>query len=157
MCVIQHHRHLPFFCLPRDTFTMPSSQLNESYVSVESLCHRLCYKQLCFRLFVRQPVKYFFLSIFNLQGCDGPTSGSFGVSRSLHRRHGTVRRFRIKWDIWPLSKEAAGVGRLFQRRGELENGVQGLVLHTLRGSPAPRGGARDGDISQGNPRVELRV
>jgi hypothetical protein len=85
------------------------------------------------------------MRIFNLQGRDGPPSGSFGVSRSIHRRHGAVRVFWIEWDIWPSSEEAAGVGRLFQRRGKLEKGVQGLVLRTLDGSLAPRGGARDID------------
>ena len=59
-------------------------------------------------------------SIFNLQVRNGPPSGSYGVSRSLHRRHGTVRRFRIEIDIQPTSEEAAGVARLFQRRGKLE-------------------------------------
>ena len=67
-----------------------------------------------------------------------------------------MRRIRIKWDIWPSSEEAAGVGRLFQRRGKLEKGVQGLVLRTVDGSPAPRGHARDGEIAEGSLRVELR-
>ena len=56
-----------------------------------------------------------------------------------------MRIIWIKWDIWPSSEEAAGVGRLFQRRGKLEKGVQGLVLRTVDGSPAPRGAARDVD------------
>ncbi len=39
--------------------------------------------------------------------------------------------FWIEWDIWPSSEEAAGVGRLFQRRGELEKGVKGLFCTPL--------------------------
>ena len=68
-----------------------------------------------------------------------------------------MRIIRIKWDIWPSSEEAAGVGRLFQRRGKLEKGVQGLVLRTLDGSLAPRGGARDGDLPPPTPRLVLQV
>jgi len=68
-----------------------------------------------------------------------------------------VRVYRIEWYIWPSSEEAAGVGRLFLRRGELEKGVQGLVLHTLDGSLAPRTSARDGDLPPPTPRLVLQV
>ncbi len=46
-----------------------------------------------------------------------------------------MRVFWIKWDIWPSSEEAAGVGRLFQRRGELEKGVKGLFCTPLAKAP----------------------
>ncbi len=97
------------------------------------------------------------MRIFNLQGRYGPPSGSFGISRSIHQRHGSVRVFWIEWDIWPSSEEAAGVGRLFQRRGKLEKGVEGLVLHTLGESLAPRAHARAGDQPPPTPRLMLRV
>ncbi len=100
---------------------------------------------MCFRFFFGHPVQKSTLFIFNPQDRCGSPSGSFGVSQRLHYRPDTVRRIWIKWDIWPSSEEAAGVGRLFQRRGKLEKGVQGLVLRTVHGSPAPRGAARDVD------------
>ena len=59
--------------------------------------------------------------------------------------------------MWPSSEEAAGVGRLFRRRGKLEKGVQGLVLHTFDASLAPRAGARDDDLAEVCLRSERRV
>jgi hypothetical protein len=71
-----------------------------------------------------------------------------------------VRIIWIKQDIWLASEEAAGVGRLFQRRGKLLKLVKGCVLHTLSEGPAPRAGARDCEIARGQPKgsaASLRV
>jgi len=123
----------------------------------DSSVFRRSFKLFCLSFRPQDLSNFLLTSIFNLQVCDGPSSGSYGVSRSLHRRHGAVRVFWIEWDIWSSSEEAAGVARLFQRRGTLEKLVLGLVLRALGEGPAPRGAARDGQISKGNPRVEFRV
>ena len=152
----QRHQFFVLFCLARK-ISRRRSEKNKTIVYFDYPVLRRSFK-LFYSIFGPQDLSNFLLtSIFNLQVCNGSSSGSYGVSQSLHRRHGAVRVFWIKWDIWPSSEEAAGVGRLFQRRGKLGKLVKWLVLRTLGECPAPRDGARDGDLPPPIPRLVLHV